>query len=114
MAESFGADRSAAVCRELTKTYEEVKRGGLGELADWAAEGVRGEITIVVSGASESEQREASGLVTADDWVAAVAARESDGEDRKTAIGAVAKEAGVPRREVYAAVVAAKGTSPAP
>ena len=114
MAESFGADRSAAVCRELTKTYEEVKRGGLGELADWAAEGLRGEITIVVSGASESEQREASGLVTADDWVAAVAARESDGEDRKTAIGAVAKEAGVPRREVYAAVVAAKGTSPAP
>ena len=82
MAESFGADRSAAVCRELTKTYEEVKRGGLGELADWAAEGVRGEITIVVSGASESEQREASGLVTADDWVAAVAAREADGEDR--------------------------------
>ena len=114
MAESFGADRSAAVCRELTKTYEEVKRGGLGELADWAAEGLRGEITIVVSGASESEQREASGLVTADDWVAAVAAREADGEARKTAIGAVAKEAGVPRREVYAAVVAAKGTSPAP
>ena len=113
MAESFGADRAAAVCRELTKTYEEVKRGGLGELADWAAEGVRGEITIVVSGASESEQREASGLVSADDWVAAVAAREADGEDRKAAIGAVAKEAGVPRREVYAAVVAAKGSAPA-
>jgi 16S rRNA (cytidine1402-2'-O)-methyltransferase len=113
MAESFGADRSAAVCRELTKTYEEVKRGGLGELADWAAEGVRGEITVVVSGASESEQREASGLVTADDWVAAVAAREADGEDRKAAIGAVAKEAGVPRREVYAAVVAAKGSASA-
>ena len=114
MAESFGADRAAAVCRELTKTYEEVKRGGLGELAEWAAEGVRGEITVVVSGASESEQREASGLVTADDWVAAVAAREADGEDRKAAIGAVAKEAGVPRREVYAAVVAAKGSAPAP
>jgi 16S rRNA (cytidine1402-2'-O)-methyltransferase len=114
MAESFGTDRAAAVCRELTKTYEEVKRGGLRELADWAAEGVRGEITVVVTGASESEQREASGLVTADDWVAAVAAREAEGEDRKTAIGAVAKEAGVPRREVYAAVVAAKGTSPAP
>ena len=114
MAESFGADRAAAVCRELTKTYEEVKRGGLGELADWAAEGVRGEITVVVSGASESEQREASGLVTAEDWVAAVASREADGEDRKAAIGSVAKEAGVPRREVYAAVVAAKGAKPAP
>ena len=114
MAESFGADRAAAVCRELTKTYEEVKRGGLGELADWAAEGVRGEITVVVSGASESEQREASGLVTAEDWVAAVTSREADGEDRKVAIGAVAKEAGVPRREVYAAVVAAKGAKLAP
>lgn len=51
MAEVFGADRRAAVCRELTKTYEEVKRGGLGELAAWAAEGVRGEITVVVEGA---------------------------------------------------------------
>ncbi|MEW5534988.1 SAM-dependent methyltransferase, partial [Streptomyces virginiae] len=50
MAEVFGAERRAAVCRELTKTYEEVKRGGLGELAAWAAEGVRGEITVVVEG----------------------------------------------------------------
>ena len=53
MAEAFGADRRAAVCRELTKTYEEVKRGPLGELAKWAAEGVRGEITVVVEGAPE-------------------------------------------------------------
>ena len=52
MAEAFGADRRAAVCRELTKTYEEVRRGGLAELADWAAEGVRGEITVVVGGAA--------------------------------------------------------------
>lgn len=51
MATAFGADRPAAVCRELTKTYEEVKRGPLGELAAWAAEGVRGEITVVVAGA---------------------------------------------------------------
>lgn len=54
MAEVFGADRRAAVCRELTKTYEEVKRGPLGELAVWAAEGVRGEITVVVEGATDS------------------------------------------------------------
>lgn len=53
MAEVFGAGRRAAVCRELTKTYEEVKRGGLGELAKWAADGVRGEITVVVEGAPE-------------------------------------------------------------
>ena len=51
MAEVFGAERRAAVCRELTKTYEEVKRGPLAELAVWAAEGVRGEITVVVEGA---------------------------------------------------------------
>ncbi len=51
MAEVFGAERRAAVCRELTKTYEEIKRGPVGELAEWAAEGVRGEITVVVEGA---------------------------------------------------------------
>ncbi len=48
MAEAFGDERRAAVCRELTKTYEEVKRGSLAELAAWAADGVRGEITVVV------------------------------------------------------------------
>ncbi len=51
MAEVFGGQRRAAVCRELTKTYEEVRRGPLEELARWAAEGVRGEITVVVEGA---------------------------------------------------------------
>lgn len=58
MAEVFGADRRAAVCRELTKTYEEVKRGPLGELAPWAAEGVRGEITVVVEGAPDTGPQE--------------------------------------------------------
>src|SRR5690349_20473107 len=52
MAEAFGADRPAAACRELTKTYEEVRRGTLVELAAWADEGLRGELTIVVSGAT--------------------------------------------------------------
>src|SRR6266540_752947 len=50
IAEAFGADRRTVVCRELTKTYEEVRRGGAAELAAWAAAGVRGEITIVVAG----------------------------------------------------------------
>ena len=51
LAEAFGDDRPAAVCRELTKTHEEVRRGPLAELVTWAAEGVRGEVTLVVSGA---------------------------------------------------------------
>src|SRR6266540_1278441 len=50
IAEAFGTDRRTVVCRELTKTYEEVRRGGAAELAAWAAAGVRGEITIVVAG----------------------------------------------------------------
>ena len=52
MAEAFGDDRAAAVCRELTKTHEEVRRGPLAELVAWAADGVRGEVTIVVAGAA--------------------------------------------------------------
>ena len=56
MAGAFGDDRPAAVCRELTKTYEEVRRGPVGELATWAADGVRGEVTIVVAGAVASQR----------------------------------------------------------
>jgi len=104
MAEVFGADRRAAVCRELTKTYEEVRRGGLGELAAWAAEGVRGEITVVVEGAPEKGPEE----IDAAELVRRVRAREEAGERRKEAIAAVAAEAGLPKREVFDAVVAAK------
>ncbi|WP_432195652.1 16S rRNA (cytidine(1402)-2'-O)-methyltransferase [Streptomyces sp. bgisy027] len=104
MAEVFGADRRAAVCRELTKTYEEVRRGGLGELAEWAAEGVRGEITVVVEGAPEKGPEE----LDAQELVRRVRVREDAGERRKEAIAAVAAEAGLPKREVFDAVVAAK------
>jgi 16S rRNA (cytidine1402-2'-O)-methyltransferase len=104
MAEVFGADRRAAVCRELTKTYEEVRRGPLGELADWAAAGVRGEITVVVAGASPPEP----GELSPGELAARVAVREEAGERRKEAIAAVAKEAGLPKRAVFDAVVAAK------
>ncbi|MDT0329031.1 16S rRNA (cytidine(1402)-2'-O)-methyltransferase [Nocardiopsis lambiniae] len=96
MAEAFGADRRAAVCRELTKTYEEVRRGGLAELAVWAADGVRGEVSVVVEGA-----RPAGGAATDEELIAAVAALEEDGERRKDAIARVAKEVGVPKRRVY-------------
>ncbi|QNP72189.1 16S rRNA (cytidine(1402)-2'-O)-methyltransferase [Streptomyces roseirectus] len=104
MAEVFGAERRAAVCREMTKTYEEVRRGGLGELAAWAAEGVRGEITVVVSGAPERGPEE----LGADELVRRVRAREEAGERRKEAIAAVAVEAGIAKRVVFDAVVAAK------
>ncbi|MFK0291716.1 16S rRNA (cytidine(1402)-2'-O)-methyltransferase [Streptomyces sp. NPDC090442] len=109
MTEVFGADRRAAVCRELTKTYEEVKRGGLGELATWAAEGVRGEITIVVEGAPES----GPGELDAEELVRRVRIREEAGERRKEAIAAVAADAGLPKREVFDAVVAAKNATKA-
>lgn len=104
MSEVFGADRRAAVCRELTKTYEEVRRGPLAELAEWAAEGVRGEITVVVEGAPERD----GGELGAEELVRRVRVREEAGERRKEAIAAVAAEVGLPKREVFDAVVAAK------
>ena len=91
MAEAFGAQRPAAVCRELTKTYEEVKRGPLGELAAWAGAGVRGEITVVVGGApavTDAAPPDAAELA------ARVARREAAGELRKAAIAAVAVHLG--------------------
>jgi 16S rRNA (cytidine1402-2'-O)-methyltransferase len=103
LATAFGADRDAAVCRELTKTYEQVRRGPLAELAQWAADGVRGEITLVVAGAPESAaEPDATDLVTA------VAEREAAGQTRKDAITEVARSAGLPKRVVFDAVVAAK------
>jgi 16S rRNA (cytidine1402-2'-O)-methyltransferase len=101
LAAAFGPRRRAAVCRELTKTYEEVRRGSLAELAEWARGDVRGEITLVVEGAT-GEQTETA------DLAGAVATAEAAGLTRKDAIAEVARAAGVPKREVFAAVVAAK------
>jgi 16S rRNA (cytidine1402-2'-O)-methyltransferase len=106
MAEAFGPDRTAAVCRELTKTYEEVRRGGLAELATWATDGVRGEITIVVAGA------EPAPATAAADLVAAVTGRVDAGERLKDAASAVATQQGVGRRELYQAVLAARAGKP--
>jgi 16S rRNA (cytidine1402-2'-O)-methyltransferase len=102
-AEAFGPDRAAAVCRELTKTHEEVRRGGLSSLAEWAADGVRGEITLVVAGASP-----VAASLSASELAAEVAAEEAAGASRKDAIRAVVVRTGLPRRTVYDAVVAAK------
>lgn len=103
LVDAFGASRRAVVCRELTKTYEEVRRGGLGELAEWAAGEVRGEITLVVAGA-EPGAAEVDAVALA----AEVATREAAGEPRKEAIAAVALTHAVPKRLVFDAVVAAK------
>ena len=101
MADAFGMDRRAAVCRELTKTYEEVKRDSLGELARWAEGEVRGEITIVVAGASDDERRDASGLGDDEAIAAAVRDRMDAGASRKEAAAEVADQAGLSKRYVY-------------
>jgi 16S rRNA (cytidine1402-2'-O)-methyltransferase len=98
---AFHDDRRAAVCRELTKTHEEVRRGTLGELAAWARGGILGEITIVVAGATT-----ARAVATVEQAAALVAEREAAGAARKEAIAAVARDFGLPKRAVYAAVVA--------
>ncbi|MCW2569723.1 MAG: rRNA small subunit methyltransferase [Mycobacterium sp.] len=109
LAGAFGADRPAAVCRELTKTYEEVRRGPLGELAEWAADGLRGEITVVVGGAPPR----ASEPVSDRDLAAEVADAIEAGTPRKDALTEVATAHGLPKRAVYDAVLAAKRENPA-
>lgn len=100
MAEAFGGDRAAAVCRELTKTHEEVRRGPLAELVAWAADGVRGEVTVVVAGAVPT----AAVASDPDSLRAAVSDLEERGTSRKEAIAEVARLAGIPKREVYQVV----------
>ncbi len=91
MAEAFGADRAAAVCRELTKTHEEVRRGPLADLVAWAADGVRGEVTIVVAGRRAGRRGRPA---TRTSLRAAVAEEEAAGATRKEAIADVARRAG--------------------
>ncbi|WP_433531374.1 16S rRNA (cytidine(1402)-2'-O)-methyltransferase [Micromonospora sp. CA-263727] len=101
LAAAFGADRPAALCRELTKTYEEVLRRPLGELARWAAEGdPRGEITLVVAGAPATPATRPDD----DELRAAVAEREAAGQTRRDAITEVATAFALRRRDVYAVV----------
>jgi 16S rRNA (cytidine1402-2'-O)-methyltransferase len=104
LAEAFGGARAAAVCRELTKTYEEVRRGGLADLAAWADAGVKGEITVVVEGASPLE----AGEYDADTLVEFVEVAELAGMSRKEAVATVGKTTGVGRRAVFDALVSRK------
>lgn len=94
MAVAFGGDRRGAVCRELTKTYEEVRRGSLQELAEWAVSDVRGEVTLVVGGGTQpapdlhSAAEEALGLA-------------ADGMKLKAAVAHVARQQGLAKNALY-------------
>ena len=94
MAEAFGADRRAAVCRELTKTYEEVRRGGLAELAAWAADGLRGEITVVVAGATPA-------VTTVEEALPGIQERVLAGERLKDVCADVAAATGLSKKILY-------------
>jgi len=104
LADAFGADRPAAVCRELTKLHEQVRRGSLAELADWAEGGVRGEICIVVGGASaEASDPDAA--------LARVQSLAASGTRLKDAAALVAGETGIGRRELYEQALAARAST---
>lgn len=101
LAEAFGPERPAAVCRELTKLHEEVRRGPLAELAAWAAEGVRGEICLVVGGAdAEATDPDAA--------LARVQTLAASGTRLKDAASLVAAETGLSRRDLYERALAAR------
>lgn len=102
LAASFGAERRAAVCRELTKTHEEVRRDTLQSLREWAADGVRGEICIVVHGAPPPEP------ARPEDLVGAVGELTGRGVRLKEAAATVAAEHGLRTRELYEAVIKAR------
>ncbi|MBU6380706.1 MAG: 16S rRNA (cytidine(1402)-2'-O)-methyltransferase [Acidobacteria bacterium] len=103
----FGADRSAAICREMTKTYEEVVRGSLEELSQWSmSKEILGEITLVIAGSAAGSK-----IISAADAVSRVKDYEAAGMDRKEAIATVADESGLPKKIVYAAVVDANKMS---
>lgn len=100
-AEALGSDRRGAICRELTKPYEEIIRGPLTELAQWAQGEVRGEVTVVISGAEPV-------AATADDALALVRQAMAGGAKLSAAVAEVAQITGVNRKELYAAALADK------
>ena len=104
MATAFGEARAASVSRELTKTYEETRRGTLGDLARWAAQGVKGEIVVCVAGAAPREL----GLEQA---VVEAVARVHQGERAKEVARELAPLVGVPARDLYASILAARGAA---
>jgi len=99
MGGAFGPDRRIAVCRELTKLYEEVRRGTASELAAWAEAGVKGEIVVVVSGAEPV-------AASPEDALAQVQALVASGTRLKDACAEVAAATGLSSRDLYQAALA--------
>jgi len=103
MAAGFGDDRRAVVCRELTKLHEEVRRDSLAALASWAADGVRGEICVVVEGSTG-----ALDVTSIEDGVRLVLERVAAGSRMKEAAAAVADATGLSKRDLYEGALAAR------
>ena len=101
-AEVLGGNRRAAVARELTKTYEEVRRGTLEELAAWVREGIRGEISVVIEGVTKKEVADVRELI---DEVEALV---SDGMRLKEACAKMAEYYGVSKKVLYDAMLKAR------
>ena len=102
--EILGGDRRAVICREMTKTYEEIIRGSISELSDWAnSKEILGEITIVIAGAPIGAKE-----YTQSEIIQRVRKLEEVGMERKVAISTVAQDLDLPKREVFDAMVAAK------
>jgi 16S rRNA (cytidine1402-2'-O)-methyltransferase len=100
----LGSDRRGAICREMTKTYEETIRGTLADLIEWAqSHEILGEITLVFAGVEVGTES-----ATNSQMVSRVREFESAGMDRKDAIATVARELDIPKKLVYAAVVEAQ------
>ena len=108
MATVLGEDRPAAVCRELTKTYEEVRRGPLSELAGWAAEGVKGEITVVVAGRPATSAQDLDPA----DLMPEILTRTGNGERLKDVTREVSTRTGLSAKVLYDAAVAARRGHP--
>jgi len=105
LAATLGGDRTAAICREMTKTYEETIRGPLSELVQWASEReILGEISLVIAGFDPTARH-----YTPADIIEMVIAREGQGESRKEAIAEIARSTGIAKREVFDVMVAHKG-----
>jgi 16S rRNA (cytidine1402-2'-O)-methyltransferase len=112
LAAAFGVDRRAAVCRELTKTHEEVLRGTLGDLASQLSDGTLGEVTLVVAGAPDRAHT-SDGPGTLAEAVAQVQAHVQRGATTRDAVAAVAVATGLRKRDLYnAAAASAEGTPP--